>query len=255
MRKTSGVPSVCASSMKLHPRRMMAEDVADHELLRRCAARRRRRARASATVSASGFSTKTCAPASIALDRVVGVGVGQVLIETTSGFSLGQRLVEVGEALRAGERLRQLALGDAALADADDLEAVDARIGERMAHAHVAEPDDENSFRGAHARVSFDCTDQCTTSSTPSIQVCEPSALRRAGRGSPGSRRDPSEPVTEPQKRRGRSEAMRKHLEGKHRDCRSCCAPPSPCRDRSRRACRPRSSAGRSAGRPSGPES
>ena len=67
IRKTSGVPSCLRDLDELYPRRMVPEDVADHELSARAPAQSPRRARRSSTVSASGFSTNTCAPASIAL--------------------------------------------------------------------------------------------------------------------------------------------------------------------------------------------
>ena len=69
---------------------------------------------------------------------------GSVLIDTTSGFSSASAFSKLANFLAPCERLRQIALVDAALADADDFEAGNARVGERMAHAHVAEPDDQH---------------------------------------------------------------------------------------------------------------
>ena len=71
----------------------MAQDIADDELapVRRAVATTRS---ASATVSASGFSTKTCAPASIAAMAKSACVSGKVLIDDDVGLDRGQRLVE-----------------------------------------------------------------------------------------------------------------------------------------------------------------
>ncbi len=53
-----------------------------------------------------------------------------------------------GEARTAGERLGQLPLGDPPLADANDIEAVDAGVSKGMAHAHIAETYDKHSLVG-----------------------------------------------------------------------------------------------------------
>ena len=79
-------------------------------------------------------------------DGEIRVSVGQGVDGDDVRFQFGERLLEVREFLRARERVRQFAVGDVALADPDDFEAGNARIGQGMAHAHVAEADDENSL-------------------------------------------------------------------------------------------------------------
>src|SRR5271163_1177741 len=67
-------------------------------------------------------------------------------METTFGFSSASASSKFANFFAPRERLRQFAVGDVALADPDDFEAGNARIGQGMAHAHVAEADDENSL-------------------------------------------------------------------------------------------------------------
>ena len=78
------------------------------------------------------------------LNRIVGMGIRPGADGNHIGLERCQRLVVVGEAAGTGQCLRQSALGDVALADADDIEAVDARIGERVAQPHIAEPDGQD---------------------------------------------------------------------------------------------------------------
>ena len=84
------------------------------------------------------------------LDRVLGVGVRHGVDRDDVRLQRAQRVVERGEPAGAGERLGHGARADPAGAQAGDLEAVDARVGERVAHAHVAEADDENAFVIGH---------------------------------------------------------------------------------------------------------
>ena len=128
-----------------------------------------------ATVSASGFSTKTCAPGFHRLDREIRVGVGQRVDRHDVRLQFRQSLVEVVELLGAGEGRRQRAARDAPLAHAGHLEAGDARVGERVAHSHVAEADDENAL--GHL---FDPPLSCL--------VDDPNDLARAGRFFRGER-------------------------------------------------------------------
>ena len=72
--------------------------------------------------------------------------VGQRVDRDNVWFQLRQGLLVIGEAFGALQRFRQLLVGNPARADADHLVIRDARVGERMRHPHVAEPDDENPF-------------------------------------------------------------------------------------------------------------
>ena len=76
---------------------------------------------------------------------------GSVLIDTTSGFSSASAVSKLSNFLAPLSASGSFALVDAALAHAHDLEARNARIGERMAHAHIAEADDQNTLLLRHA--------------------------------------------------------------------------------------------------------
>ena len=66
------------------------------------------------------------------------------MIDTTSGFSSASAFSKLSNFLAPFSASGKFALGDAALADAHHLEVGNARIGQRMAHAHVAEAHHQN---------------------------------------------------------------------------------------------------------------
>ena len=130
---------------ELDPGRMLAKDIADDQLALR-ALRRGDDLLGVGDAVGERLLDEHMRARLHRLDGEIGVRVGQRVDRDDVGLQLGERLLEVVERLRLGERWRQLPVGDPALADADDLESGNARIGERVAHPHIAEPDDQHSL-------------------------------------------------------------------------------------------------------------
>src|SRR4029450_6176188 len=70
------------------------------------------------------------------------------------GTRLGERLLLVRMAPGAGEGVRKLPVADVPRTDTDDLEIRDARVGERVRQAHIAETDHQHAFLWHHQRSS-----------------------------------------------------------------------------------------------------
>src|SRR5581483_2713924 len=128
---------------------MMAEDVADDDLLLQ-ALRRRDDALGIGDRLGERLLDEDMRPRLHRLHRIVGMGVGPGIDRDHVGFDRGERVLEAGELRSRGEDRRELTPVDVALAEPGDLESVDPRVGERMAHAHVAEPDHQNAIFAAH---------------------------------------------------------------------------------------------------------